>query len=174
MFGDVRKPLRAHEEGGRLDELREASGGAIGIGRDRSVRCQATERRLQTALECACRAEPIGKLLELSHHGPGVFEQRLPLRSQRYRRHKRLAHAREPSHGSVIELTTDPLALRFRGRDQALPGCLQVRELAAGRRVETGIAQRELGGGGDAIGQDGIDRTSLVPNEDADFKPGQA
>ncbi len=174
VFRDVRQPLRADEEGGRLDELREAPDEAIGLGRDRSVRCKAAERRVETALECARRAEPTGKLLELSHHGPGVFEQRPTLRSQCYRRHKRRAHPCESSHGPVIELTTDPLALRFRGRDKALAGCLQVRQLAAGRCVETDVAQCELGGGGDAISQDGIDRTSLVPNEDTDFEPGQA
>ena len=36
MLGDIREPLRADEVGGRLDERREASDGAVGNGRDRS------------------------------------------------------------------------------------------------------------------------------------------
>ena len=103
-----------------------------------------------------------------------MLKQRLALRSQRYRRHQRLANACEPSHGSVVEVTTDPLALRFRGGDEALPRCLKIRLLRSGRRVETSVAQCKLGGGGNAISQDGIDGTSLVPNENADFEPGQA
>ncbi len=36
--------------------------------------------------------------------------------------------------------------------------------------MEPGIAQRKLGGGGNAIGQDRIDRPSLVPDEHADLE----
>ena len=139
---------------------RRAAGGARPGRRQRpgpAIRCEAAERRLETVLECAGRTEPVRELLELSHDGPGVFEQRLALRSQRYRRHKRLAHPCEPSHGSTVELAADPLALRFRGRDEALSRRFQVRHLTPGRRVEPGVAQRKLGGGGNAIGQDRID-----------------
>ena len=154
--------------------VREAPDRALGDGWDRRLRCKTVERRPETVRQFAGRAEPVRELRELAHDGPRVFEQRLPVRSQRYRRRQRLAHAGEPAHGSTLELAADPLALRFCRGDEALSGRLEVRDLTPGRGMEPGIAQRKLGGGRNAIGQDRIDGPSLVPHEDADFEPGQA
>ena len=172
MLGDVREPLRANEVGRGLDERREAPGRAVGNGRDRRLCRETAERRAKAVLQCAGRAKPVRELLELSHDRPRVFEQRLPLWSQRYRRQQRVANHGEPPHRSTVELTADPRSFRFCGRDEARTRPFQVGHLTSGRRMEPGIAQRKLGGGRNAIGQDGIDGPSLVPDQHADLEAG--
>ena len=140
----------------------------------RMTRCKTVERRPETVRQFAGRAEPVRELGELANDGPRVLEQRLPVRSQRYRRRQRLAHASEPAHGSILELAADSLAFRFCRGDEALAGRLEVGDLTPGRIMETGIVQRKLGGGRNAIGQGWIDGPSLVSHEDADFEPGQS
>ena len=151
---------------------RRPTGASATAGTEDSRR-ETVERRPEAVRQFAGRAESIGQLRELSHHGPSMFEQRLPLRSQRDRGRQRLPHPGKPSHGSTIELAADPLALRFRGGDEALPGGLEVRQLTSGRRMKPGVAEGELGGGRDAIGQDRIDGPSFVAHQDADFEAGR-